>query len=67
MLQNPNGFLLFSIQFGFNGPMGKSEHLNGFKKIVWVPGMARDQKNCQKVPKDCQYSQFRGNKVKILQ
>jgi hypothetical protein len=65
MLINPNGILLFSVQFGFNGPMGKFEHLNGFKKIVWVPGMARDQKNCQKVPKVSQYSKFRGKNVKI--
>ncbi len=65
MLLNPNGFLLFSIQLGFNDPMGKSEHLNGFLKIVWVPGMSRDQKNRQKVPKDSQYSQFRGKNVKI--
>ena len=26
MLLNPNGILLFSIQFGFNNPMGESEH-----------------------------------------
>jgi len=29
-LLNPNGILLFSIQFAFNDPMGKFEHLNGF-------------------------------------
>jgi hypothetical protein len=45
--------------------MGKSERPNGFKKIVWVPGMARDQKNRQKVPKESQNSQFRGKNVKI--
>jgi hypothetical protein len=65
MLLNPNGILLFSIQFGFNDPMGKSEHLNGFKKIVWTPGMVREQKNHQKVPKDSQYGRFRGKNVKI--
>jgi hypothetical protein len=30
MLLNPNGILLFSVQFGFNDPMGKFEHLNDF-------------------------------------
>jgi hypothetical protein len=30
MLLNPNGILLFSIQFGINDPRAKSEHLNGF-------------------------------------
>jgi hypothetical protein len=43
MLLNPNDILFFTIQFAFNDPIGKSECLNGFKKIVWVPGMARDQ------------------------
>jgi hypothetical protein len=48
MLLNPNGILLFSIEFAFNNPIGKSEHLNGFLKIVWVPEMARDQKIAKK-------------------
>ncbi len=30
MLLNPNGILFFTIQFAFNSPMGKSEHLKGF-------------------------------------
>jgi hypothetical protein len=65
MLLNPNGILFFAIQFAFNDPMGKSERPNGFLKIVWVPGMARDQKNRQKVHKESQNSQFRGKNVKI--
>ena len=28
--------------------MGKFEHLNGFKKFFWVPGMTRDQKIAKK-------------------
>jgi hypothetical protein len=58
MLLNPNGFLFITIQFAFNNPMGKSEHLMGFLKIVWVPGTARDQKNRQKIPENRKYKPF---------
>jgi hypothetical protein len=58
MLLNPNGILFLGIQFAFNNPLGKSEHLMGFKKIVWVPGMARDQKNRQKYLKIANISHF---------
>jgi hypothetical protein len=65
MLLNPNGIQFFAIQFAFNDPMGKSERPNGFKKIVWVPGMARDQKNRQKVPKKSQIVNLEGKMLKF--
>jgi hypothetical protein len=53
-------------QFGSGINIPDPQHcLNGFKKIVWAPGMVRDQKNHQKVPKDSQYGRFRGKNVKI--
>ncbi len=45
--------------------MGKFEHLNGFKKIVWVPGMARDQKIAKKYLKIANIVNLEGKMLKI--
>jgi hypothetical protein len=65
MLLNPNGILFFAVQFALNDPMGKSERPNGFKKIVWVPGMARDQKIAKKYLKKAKIVNLEGKMLKF--